>query len=180
MLLSPEKLTFSSFLDDDIDNDSGENQTVRNVIHMRALDCMANLQCQSEESHSSTPTIKTLEQLEIFEKWITETNFIHDNRITFPFASTEIEDNMQEQILHIINIMERYPNVMVRLDSHCGTAAPSGISTWFSKARGLSVRNAIGGINNRVHVVVRGKLISSVVARLEDCPFRDDAREGRG
>ena len=34
--------------------------------------------------------VSTLEQLAIFEKWLTETNFISDNRIKFPFASTEM------------------------------------------------------------------------------------------
>mmetsp|Transcript_43315 Transcript_43315/g.77844 ORF Transcript_43315/g.77844 Transcript_43315/m.77844 type:complete len:694 (-) Transcript_43315:365-2446(-) len=109
-------------------------------------------------------------------------------------------ERMQTEIsiLKIVDIMKQHPRVSVRLDSHCGTLAPSGISSWFSRARGLRVQNAICDTTNnmgmgtndnnrhspidqsRVNVVAWGKRISTVVARSSDHPFRVDAREGRG
>jgi len=122
------------------------NQVVEYVISVRVGSQYKSL-CPSykPEKIFFPNNIKTLHQLSIFEKWITETNFMNDNRITFPFASTEIESNMIDRIHQITMLMKRYPKLRVRLDAHCGTAAPSGISSWFSRARGMSVWTAICG-----------------------------------
>ena len=61
--------------------------------------------------------VNTLEQLAILETWLVETNFISDNRIKFPFASTEVEPDMSERITQISNLMKRYPNIRLRLDA---------------------------------------------------------------
>ena len=131
---------------DDQTSDILTNQVIEYVISVRVGSQYKSL-CPSykPEKIFFPNNIKTLHQLSIFEKWITETNFIHDNRITFPFASTEIESNMIERIHQITMLMNRYPKLRVRLDAHCGTAAPSGISSWFSRARGMSVWTAICG-----------------------------------
>mmetsp|Transcript_7053 Transcript_7053/g.12351 ORF Transcript_7053/g.12351 Transcript_7053/m.12351 type:complete len:278 (-) Transcript_7053:518-1351(-) len=180
-------------------SDDGENQTDRNVIRARLANyCQSHPEAPSSILGSGSNGINTLEQLAVFEKWSVTNYFIHDNRITFPFATTEIEPAMLDRILKIVDIMKQHPRVSVRLDSHCGTLAPSGISSWFSRARGLRVQNAICDTTNnmgmgtndnnrhspidqsRVNVVAWGKRISTVVARSSDHPFRVDAREGRG
>ncbi len=182
------------------------NQIVRHVIYSRVYHSIS-FESSSDTLHK--PRIRylkhmhTLEQLSIFEYWRQTTNFIHDNRIPFPFASTEIEADMQERIDQVVAIMKRYPNVAVELHSHCGTVAPSGIGQWFSRARGLSVRNTICDIDNnsvrgdcryhianrpinpnRVDVVGWGKRVAKIVSRLDPNHLPDgfvnDAREGKG
>mmetsp|Transcript_24108 Transcript_24108/g.58228 ORF Transcript_24108/g.58228 Transcript_24108/m.58228 type:complete len:302 (-) Transcript_24108:463-1368(-) len=183
--------------------DIGENQTIRSVIRARASSILRALHPNLDMSPDRI--VGNLEQLTIFEEWISSMppSFVRDNRIRFPFASTEIAPNMRELCFHTAILMVRHPNVRVRLDSHCGTAAPSGISSWFSRARGLSVRDAICNLEieandnedvcnhgeeattssidqDRIGVIAWGKTITGGVARMEDHPFRTDAREGRG
>lgn len=169
------------------DPDGGrENRTIRAVI-----------ECRSRPSHRRPPAVPTsapygihsLEQLALFERW-SDADFLRDNRIVFPFASTEIEPEMQARVLEIADIMVRYPRVSLRLDSHCGTVAPSGVDDWFSRARGLSLRNAICYDGNafprrmkidqrRVNVVGWGKRVANLVVQ-SGHPFRDVAGEGLG
>ena len=67
------------------------NQVVQYVIGVRVESQYKSL-CPSykPEKIFFPNNIKTLHQQSIFEKWISETNFMNDNRITFPFASTEM------------------------------------------------------------------------------------------
>ena len=136
------------------------NQVVEYVIGVRVGSQYKSL-CPCSKPHERMffpNNIKTLHQLSIFEKWITTTNFMNDNRITFPFASTEIESNMIERIHQITMLMKRYPKLRVRLDAHCGTAAPSGISSWFSRARGMSVWTAICGTEHDNGIINEGSI----------------------
>ena len=117
---------------------------------------------------------------------------------------------MIDRIHQIRELMKRYPKLRVRLDAHCGTAAPSGISSWFSRARGMSVWTAICGTEHddngiinegsirtteedndeedetgidytgRFQLVVWGKMITKVVSKLTQHPYYTDANEGRG
>ena len=73
----------------------GENQIVRNMIRAVVAARLANYHLSHPEAPSSilgsgSNNINTLEQLAVFEKWSTTNYFIHDNRITFPFATMEI------------------------------------------------------------------------------------------
>lgn len=192
--------------------ESNSHQPVfKHVIDARVAACLVDLY-KGHHPPIRTPAaacqyygVNTLQQLVVFEEWIAKTPYFHDdNRIMFPFASTEIEPDMNPRINGINRIMHKFPSgtVTVRLDSHCGTAAPSEISAWFSRARGLSVKDAICGdvydTDNTgpghrtgprsvdpalVNVVAWGKQVASVIARLplpEHHPFQHVAREGRG
>lgn len=191
------------------------NTIIDTVIRIRKLNYIR----KHTPSHFTHPIfsptniyIHTLEQLVVFEKWIAGSGYIvaHefrvDNRITFPFASTEIDSDMHECIEHITKLLRRYPNVRIRLDAHCGTPAPNSVAAEFSRERGMSVLNAIGGgddndnttiseggvtnsaldddrnLNSRFHLVYWGKDIMNIVSELSQPmhPFYSDAYHGRG
>ena len=208
LLLSPADDSTSEDNDDGgqsqtIKTSQSQNKIVSKIIQARTLyhlkDCLATL-ASTTQNDKQQPLfwpndVKTLQQLAVFEKWILETNFMHDNRITFPFASTEIADDMQDRITQIVNIMRRYPNVRVRLDAHCGNVAPSDrIALRFSRERGMSIVRAIGvgdgtidrhtcmDMVDRFDLYRWGKMITDVVAKspTQQHPFQKDARRGLG
>ncbi|EJK66945.1 hypothetical protein THAOC_12081 [Thalassiosira oceanica] len=134
--------------------------------------------------------LKTLENMEVFESWA-ETRLSCDNRIPFQFASVELNDSTREIVDSVKGFLDRHKNVRVRLDSHCGTAAPDGVAAAFSHIRGLAILSSVcgsdddGGESMRVdrsRVLVRawGKQISEKVARLDGHRFAELAQEGRG
>jgi len=159
LLLLPPSASHTSKREEDANDDSststGDDQTSDRLLTNQVVEYVISLRVRGQyrslcpackpERIFFPNNIKTLHQLSIFEKWITTTNFMNDNRITFLFASTEIESNMIDRIHQITMLMKRYPKLRVRLDAHCGTAAPSGISSWFSRARGMSVWTGICG-----------------------------------
>ncbi|EJK51809.1 hypothetical protein THAOC_28986 [Thalassiosira oceanica] len=134
--------------------------------------------------------MKTLENMEIFESWA-ETRLSCDNRIPFQFASVELNDSTREIVDSVKGFLNRHKNVRVRLDSHCGTAAPDGVAAAFSHIRGLAILSSVCGSDDddgesmridRSRVLVRawGKQISEKVARLDGHRFAELAQEGRG
>ncbi|KAL7545947.1 hypothetical protein ACHAWF_009298 [Thalassiosira exigua] len=146
--------------------------------------------------------VRTLPQLATFERW-RATSLSDDNRIPFPLGSTEITERMLDKINATREILDRYPEVSVRLDVHCGTIAPPGVAGWFSAERGRVVQRAMCSPRDlrtsfrrrslgtgeerestidtrRIQVFPHGRKIALVVSRWEDHPFAALAQEGRG
>ena len=133
--------------------------------------------------------LKTLENLDAFESW-TESRLNYDNRIPFQFASVELNDSTREMVDSAKGFLNRHRNVRVRLDSHCGTAAPDDVAAAFSHVRGLAMLSSICESDDdqeslsidrsRVLVFAWGKQISERVARLDGHRFSELAQEGRG
>jgi len=151
--------------------------------------CLQRTPGASLTNFGGVDRIKTLENLEVFESWA-ETRLNCDNRIPFHFASVELNDSTREIVDSVKGFLDRHKNVRVRLDSHCGTAAPDGVAASFSHIRGLAILSSVCGSDDdgesmridRSRVLVRawGKQISEKVARLDGHRFAELAQEGRG
>ena len=89
-----------------------------------------------------TPGIETLEHLAIWEAAQAMALF-EENRIGFAYGSLAmgLDDfpdikNSQLRTTLIARILYRFPQTFVRIEAHCGTAAPPGISESFARSRG--------------------------------------------
>lgn len=162
--------------------------------------------------------VGTLPQLSLLLK-LKEKGFLEENRIGFDYASTDIaldsnnddehdnseneEDSIERHIqrtkvrnsierIHLIShMMAKFPSLVVRVEAHAGTIAPSGISESFSRTRGLAVRYALENcfddlytgneidVTDRIHMQAWGRRISAVAAQMTH-PFGDLARQGKG
>lgn len=98
-----------------LSNETNSSETIRNIIQFRV---------EKVTSSQDDFSIKTLEELAIFEQWCTTPLHSSYHHIPFPLASLEVDESMHEKIFAIINIMERFPSITVQLDSHCGIIAP--------------------------------------------------------
>lgn len=163
-------------------SEEDNRNVVANVICARA-----QIIFQSSEPTLFPPTnewslaLPTLQHLSLFERWC-GSRFCRDNRFCFEFASVALQSNHIKHISEILKIMDTYPTVRVRLDAHCGIAAPDGIAGRFSQHRGDAVLHAIHAGSNhdgRLTVVPWGKRIS-ILAASSNHPFSEVAREGRG
>jgi len=111
-----------------LSNETNSMETIRNIIQLRV---------EKVTSSRHDFSIRTLEELAIFEQWCTTP--LHQNNghhIPFPLASLEVDESMHEKIFAIINIMERFPSITVQIDSHCGIIAPNSVAASFSRSRG--------------------------------------------
>lgn len=147
------------------------SQTIRNIIQLRV---------EKVTSSRQDFSIKTLEELAIFEQWCTTPLHQNNHHIPFPLASLEVDESMHEKIFAIINIMERFPSITVQLDSHCGIIAPNSVAASFSRSRGEAVCNVLRCHPSRVQVIGHGKRVANRIARCSSHPLGELAREGRG
>ena len=153
--------------------DDSSAQTEQNIIGSR-LTHQPNVPLEITRGLSIT----SLKELAVFEAWC-ETPLHKDNRIPFPFASVEVDESMHDKIYQTMKIMERYHFLSIHLDSHCGTIAPNSVAHSFSRSRGEAIKDVLYD-SSRVEVIGWGKRISNKVARSDDHPFGDLARQGRG
>ena len=156
-----------------LSNETNSMETIRNIIQLRV---------EKVTSSRHDFSIRTLEELAIFEQWCTTP--LHQNNghhIPFPLASLEVDESMHEKIFAIINIMERFPSITVQIDSHCGIIAPNSVAASFSRSRGEAVCNVLRcHPPSRVQVIGHGKRVANRIARCSSHPLGELAREGRG
>ena len=197
------------------------NQTIRAVIRSRVTYHIHESMRSNEPSNTGLVNttdcitqyckrIQTLEQLAIFERWITTTTFINDNRLVFSLASVNIEPSMHESVRQVIEIMRRHDGITLRLDSHCGIHTPPETEAYFGMSRAYSVWNYVSSrlkaedgtsrvasltnsthpdaadanvcafIHQRCTAISWGKKVSLFVSDLDDHPFEAMACLGRG
>jgi outer membrane protein OmpA-like peptidoglycan-associated protein len=186
-LLLPEQ--DPSLMDIGDEEDAAENNSViRNVIRARVMcfinSCSLPLPPLLNVPKDWSTQIKTLEQLALFELWYSHP-FSRDNRIKFDFASSTVDEEYREDIVNLVEIMNRFPSMSLQLDAHCGIAAPLPIAMPFSQHRGECVVAFICGDHgehmdpSRISMIPWGKRIARRVAR-SDHLFGAHAREGKG
>ena len=168
---------------------------------------------------TSNDAVRTLQQLSLLLK-LQEEGFLKENRIGFDYASTDVDiDNSDDdgdernddeevsidrairktkvrksldRIYLISRLMTKFPSLIVRVDAHCGTIAPSGIAGSFSQARGMAVRYALENcfdeiytgneidVTDRIHIQAWGRRVALAAASQRSHPFGDLARQGKG
>ena len=108
---------------------------IHSVIRQQLL-AVATVISPASNNNAGTATITTLEELGLYEMIVNESDLFHDNRLGFEFGSLEIDDDIGDasgikgswdRIRSVKRIVSKFPNAFVKIDSHCGTAAPASI-----------------------------------------------------
>lgn len=169
---------------------------------------------------TDAPEIETLEHLALWDA-VKQVGLWEENRIGFGYGSLNVardtayppprvphldysNNDARGDILHserrmvdVARILTRFPNTFLRIEAHCGTAAPDGIAEHFSVSRGMSVVRALlemlspGQVNDYSHarevsiMERRLRLTSwgvqiSTAAETSQHPYAQVARQGKG
>mmetsp|Transcript_11341 Transcript_11341/g.21629 ORF Transcript_11341/g.21629 Transcript_11341/m.21629 type:complete len:287 (-) Transcript_11341:127-987(-) len=173
-----------------------------------------------ERNFTDAPEIETLEHLALFDA-IKQVGLCDENRIGFGYGSLTVArdaDYHPRQVHHhprrggitegavlhserriadVARILTRFPGTFLRIESHCGTAAPPGIAEHFSAARGMSVVRAfldllspgqvddpshareVSIMERRLHLTSWGMQISTA-AETSQHRYAGVARQGKG
>jgi len=105
--------------------------------------------------------IETLEHLALWDA-IDQVGLWEENRVGFGFGSLTVESDYippdlhqfqrrrerdipysEKRIADVTRILTRFPSTFLRIEAHCGTAAPPVMAEQFSAARGMSVVSSV-------------------------------------
>lgn len=166
--------------------------------HLSQLMVFQKLLAARKITDPYTEMLQSLEHLNLYEE-VKATGLLEENRIGFAFGGTAIfyadyEHERQEtdvkgsrdRIDRVKALLRKYPQLTVRVDGHCGTAAPNEeVAVQFSVFRASVVidefEEFMSESSERTRLIMRawGKRVTEA-ASTSDHKYAPTARDGKG